>query len=68
MNEDKEFRKNLPIDYLELGGIFSSNDNESINKKRDQFIQKIIKLSQKVIEDYLPIDAGFCFLFYDLFI
>jgi hypothetical protein len=76
MSENKDLRKNLPIDYLNLGnylkrklfiysinklafkGGISFNDTESNNKKRNLFIQKIIKLSQKVIEDYLPIDAA----------
>ncbi|EEB11447.1 conserved hypothetical protein [Pediculus humanus corporis] len=52
--EDVEFRKGLPIGYLNHMGMMFSEEN---NEFRQKFIQKFNELGRKVLE-MCPIDAG----------
>ena len=55
MMEDVEFRRGLPISYLEHNGIAYSDNKET--KERTEFRKKTVELFKKLIK-HLPIDAG----------
>lgn len=53
--EDIEFRKGLPINYLLHNGV--AFDKEEVTDDRKKFIDKTAKLIKKLI-NYIPIDAA----------
>lgn len=55
MQEDVEFRKGLPINYLLNNGV--AFDSEKISEDRKKFFDKTARLMKKLI-DYVPIDAA----------
>jgi len=53
--EDIEFRKGLPINYLLHNGVAFDSDNPTEDRKK--FFDKTAKLMKKLI-DYMPLDAA----------
>uniref|UniRef100_A0A8C1VC42 Bifunctional lysine-specific demethylase and histidyl-hydroxylase n=1 Tax=Cyprinus carpio TaxID=7962 RepID=A0A8C1VC42_CYPCA len=54
MEEDVEFRKGLPLDYLQFVGVQNS---EKEDPRRDRFIAHIEGLLKKLVK-YAPVDAA----------
>ncbi|XP_059354162.1 ribosomal oxygenase 1 [Carassius carassius] len=54
MEEDVEFRKGLPLDYLQFMGVQNS---EKEDPRRDKFIAHIEGLMKKLV-NYAPVDAA----------
>ncbi|XP_026097129.1 ribosomal oxygenase 1-like isoform X2 [Carassius auratus] len=54
MEEDIEFRKGLPLDYLQFMGVQNS---EKEDPRRDKFIAHIEGLMKKLV-NYAPVDAA----------
>ncbi|XP_016317120.1 bifunctional lysine-specific demethylase and histidyl-hydroxylase NO66-like isoform X2 [Sinocyclocheilus anshuiensis] len=54
MEEDVEFRKGLPLDYLQFMGVQNS---EKEDPRRDKFIACVEGLMKKLV-DYAPVDAA----------
>uniref|UniRef100_A0A673I2D8 Bifunctional lysine-specific demethylase and histidyl-hydroxylase n=1 Tax=Sinocyclocheilus rhinocerous TaxID=307959 RepID=A0A673I2D8_9TELE len=54
MEEDVEFRKGLPLDYLQFMGVQNS---EKEDPRRDKFIAHVEGLMKKLV-DYAPVDAA----------
>uniref|UniRef100_A0A8C1Q9J1 Bifunctional lysine-specific demethylase and histidyl-hydroxylase n=1 Tax=Cyprinus carpio TaxID=7962 RepID=A0A8C1Q9J1_CYPCA len=54
MEEDVEFRKGLPLDYLQFMGVQNS---EKEDPRRDRFIAHIEGLMKKLVK-YAPVDAA----------
>ncbi|XP_053316569.1 ribosomal oxygenase 1 [Spea bombifrons] len=52
--EDVEFRKGLPLDYMEYMGVQNAELEDS---RRQTFIQKVQTLMKK-LSDYAPVDAA----------
>ncbi|XP_065345222.1 ribosomal oxygenase 1 [Cloeon dipterum] len=58
LEEDVEFRRGLPLDYLQYMGVaHCENDSQTINKKRTEFISKLKSLTQKLFS-HAPVDAA----------
>nr|XP_014431763.1 ribosomal oxygenase 1 [Pelodiscus sinensis] len=54
IEEDVEYRRGLPLDYLEYMGVLNS---DVVDSRRDAFIERVQNLIKKVV-DYAPIDAA----------
>ena len=54
MENDVEFRKGLPVDYLSFMGKAHCNEMSS---KRNEFIERVTELASKVV-DSVAIDSG----------
>ena len=54
MENDVEFRKGLPTDYLSFMGMAHCNDTSS---KRNEFIERVTELASKVV-NAVAIDSG----------
>lgn len=52
--DNVDFRKGLPLDYLDYMGVQNS---ESLDPRRENFIQKVQVLMRKLAE-YVPVDAA----------
>ncbi|XP_065920999.1 ribosomal oxygenase 1-like [Dysidea avara] len=52
VEQDKEFRESLPLDYMNYMGTVHSTDNET---KRSQFGKKLASLMNKLL-GYIPVD------------
>ncbi|KAG9484174.1 hypothetical protein GDO78_009863 [Eleutherodactylus coqui] len=53
-DDDVEFRKGLPLDYLDYMGV---QNTASFNPRRENFIRKVQELMGKLAE-YAPVDAA----------
>ncbi|KFO70143.1 Bifunctional lysine-specific demethylase and histidyl-hydroxylase NO66, partial [Cuculus canorus] len=54
LEEDVEYRKGLPMDYLRYMGVANS---DAVDTRRTAFIEKVQSLIKKLV-DYAPIDAA----------
>ncbi|XP_057220092.1 LOW QUALITY PROTEIN: ribosomal oxygenase 1 [Malurus melanocephalus] len=54
LEEDVEYRRGLPMDYLQYMGVANS---ETVNAHRTAFVEKVKSLIKKLV-DYAPIDAA----------
>uniref|UniRef100_A0A8D0G785 Bifunctional lysine-specific demethylase and histidyl-hydroxylase n=1 Tax=Sphenodon punctatus TaxID=8508 RepID=A0A8D0G785_SPHPU len=54
IEEDLDYRRGLPTDYLEYMGVLNS---DMVDSRRDAFTEKIQSLIKKLV-DYAPVDAA----------
>ncbi|NWZ35949.1 RIOX1 oxygenase, partial [Brachypodius atriceps] len=54
LEEDVEYRRGLPMDYLQYMGVANS---DKVDARRTAFVEKVQSLIKKLI-DYAPIDAA----------
>jgi len=56
IEEDVEFRRGLPLDYLQYAGV-AHCEEEMPSPKRIEFISKLKMLADKIFS-YAPVDAA----------
>ncbi|KAM4898934.1 ribosomal oxygenase 1 [Sylvia borin] len=54
LEEDVEYRRGLPMDYLQYMGVANS---DTVDARRTAFVEKVQSLIKKLV-DYAPIDAA----------
>ncbi|KAM7019533.1 ribosomal oxygenase 1 [Passerculus sandwichensis] len=54
LEEDVEYRRGLPMDYLQYMGVANS---DAVDARRTAFVEKVQSLIKKLV-DYAPIDAA----------